>query len=134
MAVTQSGQTIAQATGPGVDMLGMLTTGSSFLQGTGGGQLTPAPVSPAAVATPSKIPASASAYLGTLGAVLALLLVLKFSMEHEKSGMEPHLLGIGVWNLIAVSTMAMLGIACQKIVVNKYLPGYKPLVDIVNMV
>lgn len=136
MALTAGGQTIPQSVGPGVGLLDMLTQGSSFMTGTGTGQLvaSPAPAAPSLAAAAAKVPASAAAYLGTLGAILVILLVLKFAMEHEKSGMEPHLLGIGMWNLVAVSTMAVLGIAGTKIIVNKYASGYKPLVDIVNMV
>ena len=134
MALTQAGTVIPQSTGPGVGFLDQLTQADSFLTGTGTGTLQAAPAAPAKSPSAIKLPASASAYLGTLGAVLVLLLVLKFGMEHEKSGMEPHLLGIGVWNIMVVSIMAVLGISTTKIIVNKYAANYKPLVDIVNMV
>jgi hypothetical protein len=64
-------------------------------------------------------------------AVIVLFLVgIKFASEHERSGFSPTLIGVGVWNMIAVGGMALLFILCLKIVVNKYqVPGLTTLVN-----
>lgn len=62
--------------------------------------------------------------------IIALIIALKFSMEHEKSGMDPQLIGIGVFNLLSVTFMALIGFILLKTILNKYnVPG---LTDLVN--
>jgi hypothetical protein len=48
------------------------------------------------------------------------LLLLKYASEHEKAGMDPRILGIGVWNFVTVGTLAMFWFVLWKVIVNKY--------------
>jgi hypothetical protein len=56
----------------------------------------------------------------TIVAVIIGLIVLKYLSEHEKAGMEMHLISIGVWNWIIGGLMVVLFIVCAKTIVNKY--------------
>ena len=59
-------------------------------------------------------------YLLVMLGIVVLLIVLKYASEHEKSGMQPSLVGIGLWNWIVVTIMAVLGLATAKTLVMKY--------------
>ena len=77
-----------------------------------------------------------TSYLWYIAAVVVLLVIIKFASEHEKSGMDPSFVGIGVYNFIAVTFMAILGIWIVKIIANKYGPTAGPasgLTDLINM-
>ena len=64
--------------------------------------------------------------------IVILLVILKYGSEHEKSGLEPKIVGIGVWNFATVGIMAILFILVIKTILNKYsVPG---LTDIINAV
>lgn len=67
-----------------------------------------------------------------VGAIVVLIVALKFAMEHEKSGIQPSFVGIGAFNFAAIGLMAVLFIVVIKTIVNKYqIPG---LTDVVNAV
>lgn len=65
-------------------------------------------------------------------AIVILLGVLKFAMEHEKSGLDPKIVGIGVANFVVIGVMATLWIAVEKIIVNKW--HVNGLTDLINLV
>lgn len=58
--------------------------------------------------------------LWIVGAIVALIIILKYATEHEKAGMDTKLVGIGVWNFIAIGLMAMLFLVVMKTINNKY--------------
>ena len=64
--------------------------------------------------------------------VAAILVVIKFLVEHEKSGVQPVIMGVGVYNFIVITLIAILGIAGFKVIFNKYqVPGLTTLVNAV---
>lgn len=63
---------------------------------------------------------------------IAIIFLAKFLSEREGSSINPSLMGFGLFNLVAVSLMAIPGIAVTKIIVNKY--PVKGLTDLVNIV
>jgi hypothetical protein len=66
--------------------------------------------------------------LYVLGGIFVLLVILKVGSEHEKSGMEPHLLGVGVWNFVVIGIMALLFLVAGKAILNKYpIAGLTPI-------
>lgn len=71
-------------------------------------------------------------YLWYLLGIVLLLALLKYASEHEKSGMEPHLAGIGVWNFFVIGIMALLFLVAAKTVSSKWLTGIPGLHDIVQ--
>ena len=126
MPVDTMGQQWGINTGsPGFSTAGQLTSSAYGPLQTGG---TGAPV---ATLTTSQNTAPVSALWYLLG-IFIILVVLKYASEHEKAGMDPKLLGVGVWNLVAVTLLATLGIATEKILLNKY--PIKGLTDLINVV
>jgi hypothetical protein len=64
-------------------------------------------------------------------AILALVIVLKFAMEHDKMGMEPSFIGIGVYNYLAIGLMSMLFIIPAKTLANiYYVPGLSEVISL----
>ena len=59
-------------------------------------------------------PAPAKNYSHYLLGFFVLLIVLGYAVKHEKSGMEPAHIDIGVWNWIAVGIMATTFIVLMK--------------------
>lgn len=86
--------------------------------------------------TQPPVVAKRASYIAVFVSVFALLVILKMAIENEHSQVQPELMGVGVYNLVAVTIMALLGIATTKIVTNKWLksPIFRPLRDIVNLV
>ena len=75
---------------------------------------------------------STSSIWGALLAVVVLVLVLKYAMQHEKSGMSPSFMGIGVYNFLAVGLMAELFIILSKVIVNKYSGKWPAMTTLIN--
>ena len=104
------------------------TLSSSFLEYDSGGALIPeagTPTTTDVVATQPKV-----STLWYLASIVLLIVILKFAMEHEKSGMEPSFVGIGVYNFIAVGLMALLFIILAKLITNKWqVPGLTHIVN-----
>lgn len=69
-------------------------------------------------------------YLWYILGVVILLAGLKYASEHEKSGMEPRIVGVGVYNWIVVGVLAMLFMLVGKTILNKY--PVKGLTDLFN--
>lgn len=70
--------------------------------------------------------------LWILFALFLIVVAMKFAMEHEKSGMQPHFIGIGLWNFVAIGLMVTLFIIVEKTILNKfYVKGVTELVNIV---
>lgn len=79
---------------------------------------------------PTTTPAPKHSILWDLAAVVLLLVLLKFAIEHEKSGVDPAFVGIGVWNWVAVGLMAMTFLIIAKTLANKYsIPGLTHLIN-----
>lgn len=77
-------------------------------------------------------PSQASNVLWTMGAVLVMLIGIKYLSEHEKSKMDVKLVGVGVYNIAIVTLMAILGLSVTKVIVNKYpVKGFTNLVNLV---
>ena len=88
-----------------------------------------------AEAAPATNPtASAPAKVSTvwyLFAVILIAVLLKFVVEHEKSGMEVGYVHIGFYDWIAVGLMTLIFLIVVKTLLNKYpVPG---LTDLVNV-
>jgi hypothetical protein len=128
MPVTTGGQAYAFDTSPGIRFQDQLTNANAGINMLMGDTQVDAQATAGVGTTSAKT--SASIWI-TLVVVLGLLIVMKFSIEHEKSGMQPALMGIGIWNWVAVTIMATLGIVTEKALLNKwnYIPG---LTDYVN--
>ena len=63
--------------------------------------------------------------------IFAALLILKYT-ANRRDDMTPSILGIGVYNFLAVTLMAIFGIVGMKVIFNKYpVPG---MTDVVNAV
>jgi hypothetical protein len=71
-------------------------------------------------------------YLWYILAIFLLLVALKYASQHERSGMQPAIAGIGVYNYIVIGIMSMLFIITAKVILNKY--QVKGLTTLVNMV
>lgn len=52
--------------------------------------------------------------------LLVLLIGLKYLSEHEKAKMQVAVIGIGVWNWVVITLMAILGITVSKAIFNRY--------------
>lgn len=64
--------------------------------------------------------------------MIALLLLLKFVSEHEKTSIKPAALSIGGYNLLAVTVTSIVGIALMKLLfIRVKVPGITPLVEFV---
>ena len=111
MPITTSGQTYAFGLGPGMQPQDILTTPQEFIDEIAGG------ASPAPITQPVQSKVNP---LYMLGAVVLLLIILKIGSEHEKAGMETHLMGIGVWNFIVVGILALLFLVSSRAILNKY--------------
>ncbi len=109
---------------PGISYADQLTIGGYSDLGS---QPTGAPTAPAVQAGASK-----TKPLYYVLAIFLLLVVLKYTSEHEKAGMEPKIVGVGVYNMFAITIMAMFGIIIFKIGFNKY--QVDGMTDLVNMV
>jgi hypothetical protein len=53
-------------------------------------------------------------------AVLLILVALRYLTEHEKSRMDVHLVGIGVYNWLIVGLLAVTFEAASKAILNRY--------------
>lgn len=69
-------------------------------------------------------------YLWYVLGIVIVLVALKYASEHERSGMDPKIAGIGVYNYVVIGTMAMLFIVTGKVILNKY--PVKGLTEIFN--
>lgn len=75
--------------------------------------------------------APATKVLTYMAAVFVLLLIIKYASEHERSGFNPAFLGVGFYNLVTVTLMAVLGLSASKVILNKYyVPGLTELVTL----
>jgi uncharacterized oligopeptide transporter (OPT) family protein len=86
-------------------------------------------------ANTASVPTPKASYMWYIAAVVVVLLIIKFASEHEKSGIDPQFVGIGVYNFVAVTFMAVLGIWVVKIIANKYGSATGPtsgLTDLIN--
>lgn len=77
-------------------------------------------------------PAQKTGALWYLLGFVILIFAAKFLVEHEKSGLDPKIMGFGLFNMLAATIMVIPGIAVTKIVLNKY--QVKGLTDLVNIV
>lgn len=55
-----------------------------------------------------------------IGVVVGMLIAIKVAMEHEKSGIDPEILGVGTANFIVVGLLATLFIWFEKLILNKW--------------
>jgi hypothetical protein len=63
--------------------------------------------------------------------IFAALMLLKYT-SNRRDDMTPSILGIGVYNFLAVTLMAIFGIVGMKVIFNKYkVPGMTELVNAV---
>lgn len=63
--------------------------------------------------------------------IFGALLLLKYTSNRSED-MTPSIMGIGVYNFIAVTLMAIFGIVGMKVIFNKYkVPGMTELVNAV---
>jgi hypothetical protein len=111
MPITTSGEVYAFGAGPGMQPQDLLTVPRDFQEEIAGGGV---PARVGEVETPKINP------LYMLGAIVLLLVILKIASEHEKAGMETHLMGIGVWNFIVVGILALLFLVSSRAILNKY--------------
>lgn len=127
MAVLQGGQSVPLMLAPGVGTLNNTVRSSNYAQfGTGGG-ISASPANPGAVATV----APKVSTIWYFFAVILLLIGLKFAVEHERTKMDFSFAGIGVYNFIVITIMALLGIITFKVILNKWqVPG---LTDLINV-
>lgn len=110
----------------GIGKLQSLSQAGNYLS-WGDGSVVEASPTNAAIPTAPKT----SSLLYLFGAVLIIVL-FKFAVEHEKSGMQFGFLGISVYNMLAVGSLAFLFLIILKVTVNKWpIPG---LTDLVNVV
>jgi hypothetical protein len=107
--ISRSGQSIPASAGPFLDNIGGLTRSNTDVGG--GGNATNAGIQAASGPPPNVLP-----YIGGL---IILLIILKYAMEHEKSGLDPKVLGINVANWITVTLLAIFGIVSAKAIVNR---------------
>jgi len=129
MPSTQSGNVYPfnGMAGTGSDVQAALS--SSFLEYGAEGTIIPEAGTPTTTDTATNTPPKIST-LWYLGSIVLLIVILKFAMEHEKSGMEPSFVGIGVYNFIAVGLMALLFIVLAKVIVNKWqVPGLTHVIN-----
>jgi len=87
--------------------------------------------SPTATVTTDSPNRPAVNWLWTLLAVFVFMVLLKIAVEHEKSGMQMSFVGVGVWNFVAVGTMAMFFHVVMKAIFNKWY--IKGITDFVNV-
>lgn len=121
MPITQSGQVYAFGTGPGMQPQDMLSLPYD-IDDIANQNVTQAPANVPEVAKVNPL------YI--LGGIVILLVLLKVGSQHEKSGMEPHLMGIGVWNFVVVGIMALLFLVAGKAILNKYpVPGLTTIIN-----
>jgi hypothetical protein len=121
MPVTQSGQVYAFGTGPGMQPQDLLSVPDGFMDEIAG------TASPAQVASPTENKVNP---LYVLGGIFLLLVLAKVGSEHEKSGMQPHLMGVGVWNFVVVGILAVLFLVSSKAILNKYpVPGLTQVIN-----
>jgi hypothetical protein len=111
MPITSQGKVYAFGTMAGMQPQDLLTVPGEYMDEIAGNAN---PAQASMVETPRVNP------LYVLGALVLLLVILKIASEHEKSGMEPHLMGIGVWNFIVVGILAVLFLVASKAILNKY--------------
>jgi hypothetical protein len=71
-------------------------------------------------------------YLWYILGIFIMLVVFKFATEHEKANMDTHLLGIGMWNMVAVGLLASFFILIEKVAFNKFY--VKGLTEMVNAI
>jgi hypothetical protein len=130
MPSTRSGEYYAFQTRPGISLDDQLTNGAVGM-GMALGANTQVDVESTSGVAVAATPKVAASIWITLTVVVGLLVVMKFAIEHEKSGMQPALMGIGVWNWVAVTIMATLGIVTEKALLNKYnyIPGLTEYVN-----
>jgi hypothetical protein len=89
----------------------------------------------ASTQTAASIPTSGTSVLGGvspflwIGVVVVLLVIIKVAMEHEKSGLDPSILGVGTANFIVVGLMATLWIWFEKLIVKWPIPGFTQMVN-----
>jgi hypothetical protein len=111
MPITTAGDVYAFGVGPGMQPQDLLSTPQGYMEEIAGG---------AASATIADPVESKINPLYMMGAVVLLLVLLKIGSEHEKAGMDTHLMGIGVWNFIVVGILALLFLVSSKAILNKY--------------
>lgn len=106
------------------------TTLSSYLRGGGSDDAaTPIVGVPTAI-DPTLQPAPKTSILWDLAAIVLVIIALKFAVDHEKSGIEPAFVGIGVYNWVAVGLMAMVFLVVAKTLANKYpVPGLSHIIN-----
>lgn len=125
MPVTNSGQLYAFGVQPGMDAQDFLSNPQGLLQpGSYSGERATTYAAATAEDQPN--------YLWYLLGIFILLVIAKIASEHEKSGMEPAFIGIGLFNFFVVGITAMLFLLLGKVIVNKwYLKGMTELFNAV---
>jgi hypothetical protein len=118
------GAFVPQDLGPGMGGLDNLTLAGNLADSYNDSPLTTAQAASQDTQQPS--------YLWYFLAIFIVLVALRFASEHEKIGIkdEPHLAGIGVWNFVTITLMALLGLTTLKTIFNKY--PVRGLTDFVN--
>ncbi len=111
MPITAQGDIYAFGAGPGMQPQDLLSIPADFTDEIAGGA-NRAPI------TQMEEPKINPLYM--LGAIVLLLVILKIASEHEKAGMETHLMGIGVWNFLVVGILALLFLVAMRAIFNKY--------------
>lgn len=99
-----------------------------YTSNTGSSGASVVSTNPAVAASQNPVITASNPWI-TFVAIIVILCILKWAMEHEKSGMQPAFMGIGMYNFIAVTLMATLGILTEKAIVNKY-----PIKGVTNLI
>lgn len=112
MPVLGNGQTYAfNSGGGGMGVQDRLTQGANALNN---------PVDAVGTNASVPVPEHRINYMWYLLGVFILLVVIKILSEHEKSKLNPSIMGIGVFNFVVIGIMAMLFMVVAKIIFNKY--------------
>lgn len=116
---------------PGMGLSSQMVSPSnlSFNSGTDPSMaiLDPITTQPNSASTSVQMP-SANYTMYIIG-IVVLLIVMKFASEHEKSKMDPKIVGIGVWNFMSVGILATLFLVGMKVIMAKYpIPGIAQII------
>ncbi len=120
--ILQDGTNLGQSFIPGTTPAQSITNGYSVSNSDG--------TSNSGALQPTSAPSMAAIWY--YFAIIVVIVALKWLIEHEKSGVQPAIVGISVYNWLAISLMSILGIVGFKVIVNKYnIPGLQSLVNAV---
>lgn len=72
-----------------------------------------------------------ASYIAIILIIIAVLVAAKFALERGREGEGVHLVGFSVYNLVAITLLAGLGITVSKIIANKY-PIVPAFTNVVN--